>query len=364
MGRGGGSSSGRGGGHSGGGGSHGFSSSRSSSRSSGSISRGASSHSYSSSSRSYGSSSRDDDYYGHRSSHGGNIYIGNVGGGYSVSGGSGGVWTAWLLFAFFVLLFLAVVSSQSSDGYTYSATPLPEVTHTHTPMVRDGVVQSSEWVVDNVDWIAPNEMGSLEAAMGYFQQKTGVQPLLVIDDDVNGSADFTDAEAEEWLGKLYWQKFSDDGHIIVAFIEYEDSVYVDYIYAGRLANGTIDAEARDIMMAMFDRYYTATNLSDAQYFSKVFRESADAIMVDYEASQGKQVSLFACICVVVGAVVVCIVAVKITRSREKAYEAAQKLASTPVDEMSGSRSVTDAVGESLESKYGDGSNGSVGGGGA
>jgi uncharacterized membrane protein YgcG len=115
---------------------------------------------------------------------------------------------------------------------------------------------------------------------------------------------------------------------------------------------------------MFDRYYTATNLSDAQYFSKVFRESADAIMVDYEASQGKQVSLFACICVVVGAVVVCIVAVKITRSREKAYEAAQKLAGTPVDEMSGSRSVTDAVGESLESKYGDGSNGSVGGGGA
>jgi transcriptional regulator with XRE-family HTH domain len=42
----------------------------------------------------------------------------------------------------------------------------------------------------------------------------------------------------------------------------------------------------------------------------------------------------------------------------------QKLAGTPVDEMSGSRSVTDAVGESLESKYGDGSNGSVGGGGA
>ena len=244
-----------------------------------------------------------------------------------------------------IVCFMLAYACSSTVPSSYSG-----VTHTHTKMNQEGVTRSSEWIDDQVDWLS-NEKTVTEA-LQYFENKTGVQPYLIITDTVYGKSDFTDSEAEQWLGDVYWDKFNDDGHMIVAFVEYEDSVYVDYVYTGRLANGTIDEEARNIIMDKFDLYYTDSSLSDDEYFAKVFRSSADTIMVDYDAGVDRKTNAGLVFLVGSGIIVVLIVGghviKRVSESKRAAYEAAQKLASTPVNSMSDE---TDSVADELEKKY-------------
>jgi len=145
-------------------------------------------------------------------------------------------------------------------------------------------VSSDAWIDDRLGWLA--DTGQVTDAMRYFYQKTGVQPYLLICDSLGGKGrEITDAEAEEELRLLYDSLYSDEGHMIYAFMEYADSQYITWIYTGRAADTVVDSDARGIFLSNADRYYTDSSLTDDGYFSRIFRKSADAIMKDGSARQ-------------------------------------------------------------------------------
>ena len=144
--------------------------------------------------------------------------------------------------------------------------------------LADGICISTNTVIgDELGWIADKK--TVEDGIAYFYEKTGVQPYLYICDNMNGKGwDITDAEAEAYLADMYDSLFNDEGHMIFAFMEYDTSNYIIYIYTGTAADGVIDVDAREVFLNTADRYYMDTSLSDEEYFNAVFTKAADDIM--------------------------------------------------------------------------------------
>ena len=116
-------------------------------------------------------------------------------------------------------------------------------------------------------------------AMEYFYERTGVQPYLLICDSFDGKGrEITDREAHHYLQRLYDSLYEDEGHVIFAFMEYEQSEYHTYLYAGRTAVFVLDDKGREMFLELADRFYTDRSLSDEAYFDRVFRTAADQIM--------------------------------------------------------------------------------------
>lgn len=172
-----------------------------------------------------------------------------------------------------IFLFIVSVGIKSSTANTLSREKL-----------AGGIcISSNEVMSDELGWITDKK--SVTDGIAYFYKKTGVQPYLLICDNMNGKgADITDEEAEEYLAQMYDLLFKDEGHMIFAFMEYDTSLYITYIYTGTAADGVIDSDAREIFLNTADRYYMDTSLSDEEYFKAVFTKSADDIMYSNETN--------------------------------------------------------------------------------
>lgn len=152
-------------------------------------------------------------------------------------------------------------------------------TVTREKLPESACISTNHWIDDEVDWLS--DTITVENAMRYFYMKTGVQPYLLITDNIDGKGGkITDAEAEQALKAIYDRLYDDEGHMIFAFMEYADSEYITWIYTGRSADSVIDADAREIILHNADRFYTDSSLSDDEFFAKVFKKSADTIMQD------------------------------------------------------------------------------------
>ncbi len=146
-----------------------------------------------------------------------------------------------------------------------------------TKLPESACTLSSEWIDDRLGWIS-NESYVI-SSMEYFYDKTGVQPYLVITDNINGVGEnITDSEAESYLLELYDSLYEDEGHMIFTFMEYDRSEYITFIYTGISADSVMDSEARGIFLDNADYYYADSSLSDDEYFAKIFEKSADEIM--------------------------------------------------------------------------------------
>lgn len=144
-------------------------------------------------------------------------------------------------------------------------------------LAPEACVRSDRVLEDLLDWLSDTE--EVTNAMDYFYDKTGIQPYLLICDSMDGKGgEITDAEAEEFLDRRYTSLYSDEGHMIFVFMEYEESEYITFLYTGRDADVLMDGEAKEIFLTNADRYYTDSSLSDEAYFAKIFRDSADEIM--------------------------------------------------------------------------------------
>lgn len=147
----------------------------------------------------------------------------------------------------------------------------------HERLSADALQLSDSWYEDELGWI--NDEDELISGLRYFYHETGVQPYVLICDELGGySWDIDDAYAKEWMGMLYDQLFADEGHLIYVFMEYAPSEFISYIYAGSAADMVVDDEGRDIIFDNTAEYYYDSSLSDEGFFSKVFEESADEIM--------------------------------------------------------------------------------------
>lgn len=174
----------------------------------------------------------------------------------------------WMVMLTVILLIcFMVVRSQSTGGTIREELP------------AEACVTVDTWIDDRVDWISNDSL--VIKSMDYFQDKTGIQPYLLITDTIEGKGgDITDQEAEEYLAGLYDSLYDDEGHMIFTFMEYANSQYITYIYTGTAADSVMDSEARNIFLDNADYYYTDSSLSDDEYFAKIFERSADEIMRD------------------------------------------------------------------------------------
>lgn len=130
---------------------------------------------------------------------------------------------------------------------------------------------------DRLGWISDTEI--VEGAMNGFYEATGVQPYLIICDNIEGiGGEITDEEALLYLNSFYDSLYGDEGHMIFVFMEYDESEYVTFLYTGKLAEKVMDEEAREIFLDNADYYYTDESLSDEEYFARVFLQSASQIM--------------------------------------------------------------------------------------
>lgn len=241
MGRGGGSS---GGSHGGGGGHFHYSGGRSG-RSSGSSSRSRSSSTYHHHHHHYG--------YGY----GGRVVV-----------HASPAYTAVVLFIFVAILAIYVWSMSPGANITRS-------TIERTPLDSKYVTLTDIWYEDDLEWI--HDQSKVEEGMRYFYEKTGVQPYLWITDNIEGDPRPNQSDFTRALQFKYQQLFSDEGHLILCFMESSPSDYATYYWAGAQAKNVVDVQGGEILLDYLDYYYT-TDIDDDEFFARSFVKAADRMM--------------------------------------------------------------------------------------
>ena len=215
---------------------------------------------------------------------------------------------------------------------------------TREKLPQSACISSDRWIDDQVNWLA--DTGKVKKAMQNFYDKTGVQPYLLICSSLDGKGgEITDAEAETALADLYNSLYQDEGHMIFAFMEYETSQYITWIYTGRSADAVIDADARGVILDNADRYYSDSSLSDEEFFTKIFEKSADMIMKDGAAGVKTAVTYVVLSVVILILMAAGLILFKLREQRMKEREQLQEILNTPIQ---GS-----AEEEELKRKYGE-----------
>ena len=144
-------------------------------------------------------------------------------------------------------------------------------------------IESSQWIDDQAIWIENQD--TVIDKMRSFYEMTGVQPYLIIADQVNGNKDYTEADVERYLRNRYDELFEDDGHLILFFCEPYENEYDPYLLVGSKAATVIDESGENTIYAAIDRWYTDSSLDDDEYFARVFLASGNAIMYGTDFSE-------------------------------------------------------------------------------
>lgn len=272
------SAGGSGGGSSGGGG-----------RSSGGSHRSSGGHSHSSSSRSarsnysggsshYSSSGRssrrsyNNSYNSYGSNYGsGNRYVRNTFYGTRYGSPYRQVPFMTVLIQFVALMILVFVVGAV---VMFRTTPqIPNSTIEREALDKSKVVVT-KYYDDRLGWLTSGK--KVENGIKYFFDKTGVQPYLVIADNIDGSVNPSPSQTDKYLDDLYNQMFKDEQHMIVLYFDNGSSWFTRY-YCGVSAGVVMDSEACEIVLSYLD-YYATSDMEDDDYFNTVFRKSADKIM--------------------------------------------------------------------------------------
>ena len=171
-----------------------------------------------------------------------------------------------------------------------------------------------EWYQDDWgDWITEDTEDELIDGMEYFYDKTGVQPYLWIMGEEG--AEYRSEGSLEELGEARYEELfgEDEGHLLVIFREYpnESGNYIETVTPGYDAESVVmDEQAEEILLDYLDYYYSDSSLSEAEFFSKAFRKSADRIMT-------KQMSRVGIITIITGAFILVIGLVIVAKIRKK-----------------------------------------------
>jgi hypothetical protein len=144
-----------------------------------------------------------------------------------------------------------------------------------TPL-EAGIVRPTGYLDDRAGWLGDKSL--VESGMKHFYKETGVQPYLIIADEIDGDKNVSHTEADAYVNGLYDELFDDEGHALFLFFEPHTDKYTIYYVKGKAADSVLDQEATDIIMGYFDRYYYNDGFDDSEYFSAVFRDSADRMM--------------------------------------------------------------------------------------
>ena len=232
---------------------------------------------------------------------------------------------------FLIVICCMFFMARPSGWRTSSNGEVTVSTVNREPLPSGSCVESTEWFEDHSGWIT--NKSEMIRGLRKFYEDTGVQPYVIITDQVNGKgADLTDGEAESYLQETYDSLFQDEGHLIFLFMEYAAGQYKEYLYIGNQASSVIDEEAQEIIYDYADYYYTS-DLDDNEYFSEVFEKAGQRIMRKTTTSK----DILMGVVIAVGAVAViavcgCVIVNK-KRADAKAAEEKRKILETPIENL-------------------------------
>lgn len=241
--------------------------------------------------------------------------------------GYGPHYNGWL--SGLVLLFICAVLILAFTGTRTSKPGNITVSTVNREPLSGITVESGDWYEDSAGWISSK--AKLTSGLKTFYKKTGVQPYLIIANEVNGKgAALTDAEAEAYLKEKYDSLFNDEGHLIFLFVEYADSEYKEYLYAGNKASSVIDLEAQEIIYDYADYYYTS-DLDDDTYFSMVFEKAADRIMTKTTTNKDIALKIAGIAGAIGGIIIIGVIIIKKKKYEAQKAEEDRRILETPVD---------------------------------
>lgn len=203
---------------------------------------------------------------------------GYYGGGYRPprrSGGGGCGCVSLIVLLIVIALVIMVIFSVSGLFNNSPGAGNITVSSVKRVALPAGSVNETKYFTDELGWIK-NET-KLVSGLKKFYKETGVQPYLYLTDTVNGTHFPTESDMELFANNLYDQLFTDEAHLLLVFHEY-DNRYMDWYIAGTQAKSVIDLEAGNILLDYIDKYYYEDNLTDEEFFSKSFQDTADRIM--------------------------------------------------------------------------------------
>ena len=221
-------------------------------------------------------------------------YYGGGGGGGCCSGSCLSSFVVLFILFFLIYLFFGSVFGAFSDSSSNSSNGSAITIKNERVKLESSLLnKSSEWIDDNAGWLKNKNI--VINSMQYFLDKTGIQPYLMIYDNVDGKKTFNDSDVEKVMENKYNLLFNDEAHMIFMFIEPYTNNFYRYIYSGISANTLMDSEAQEVMYNIVDRYYVS-DMTDDEYFSKIFRDTADTIMQDIvnenEVKKTKSIGMF------------------------------------------------------------------------
>lgn len=268
MGRSGGGSGRSGGGFGGGRSSGGFSGGG---RSSGGFSRGGSSGGF-----------------GHRSYYGGPRYYGPSFFRPRYYGGSGcgcgGAISAIIIL--FAIIMIFNIMDSSMFGNRNTSTEIEKSTKVREPL--QGVVTKTDWYEDSLGWISSEKV--LISGLEDFYKETGIQPYVLFvpyQSDLWNENVLNPTKADDYLNKVYEQKFEDEGHFVFAYFQCQNDskqeMEGEFRYlSGYSADTIMDNEAIDIFWGYFEANYYNTSLTIEEMISNTFTQTANNIMQNAE----------------------------------------------------------------------------------
>ena len=206
-------------------------------------------------------------------------------------------------------VFLSIFSFCGSRTGVKDDNGITQSTVDRTPMSANLITPIDTYFESSSDRFRVTDDLSVESAMRYFFEKTGVQPYLYVIDEIDGSTHPTTSAIMNEGFRRYEELFgSDEGHLLVTlfyYSGYEYDFYVDLI-VGNNAVSVMDSEAcqilRDNMIYYLEGSYTADEAVE-----QAFRNAADGIMDGAAGTKSVSVWQIVLIVLVVAAVIAVIV---------------------------------------------------------
>ncbi len=203
---------------------------------------------------------------------GGRVYRGN---GAGRGMGCGAATIVFVVIAFVFIFILASTFGGIFSGGTNTSNSGITASTIQREALPDDAVNKTDFYEDTLGLIT--DKAEMNSGLQYFLDKTGVQPYIYLTDNVNGSHDPTDAEYAAFAHDLYYSEFTDEAHMLVIFIWY-DNDYYGYIDCGDQAKTVVDDEAIEILKSYFARYINYQNISYEEFFTMSFTDTADRMM--------------------------------------------------------------------------------------
>lgn len=247
--------------------------------------------------------------------------------GYTGSYSYGGFgFSAGLLTTLIIVVMIAIVliAASGSGGSVTKSTVEREALKPYASFDRNAIDDQANWIHDKK---------TLQKGMESFFKKTGVQPALIICEDINGEKYVSDSEVEEFMEGEYDELVGNERGLLLLFCEYADSDWYAYYMAGEDAQTVMDSEACDILMDYVHSLYTDSSLSDEEFFAAVFEKTGNRIMT-VTPTVASKIPLVVAGIVILGLLFAGVSALKAKHKRdaEKAKET-ERILNTPIDRI-------------------------------